>query len=88
MEVKGKVAIVTGAGQGIGEAIVVELAKAGAKVALADVKSDTLKKATEKIREMGREALPGSDGRFEMGRGRRNGQKGFGEVRPDRHPGE
>ena len=37
MELKGKVAIVTGAGQGLGKAIALELAKAGADIVAADV---------------------------------------------------
>jgi 3-oxoacyl-[acyl-carrier protein] reductase len=57
MELKGKVAIVTGAGQGIGKAIALELARAGASVALADIREDTLGQAAEEIRALGGEAL-------------------------------
>jgi len=57
MELKGKVAIVTGAGQGLGKAIALELAKAGADLVLADVVEDTIKKVKGEIEGMGRVAL-------------------------------
>jgi 3-oxoacyl-[acyl-carrier protein] reductase len=57
MELKGKVAIVTGAGQGIGEAIALELAKAGANLVLVDIREDTIEKVKGEIEGMGREVL-------------------------------
>ena len=58
MELEGKVAIVTGAGQGIGKAIALELAGAGARVVVADIREDTIMEVAEEIKRMGREALP------------------------------
>ena len=43
----GKVAIVTGAAQGIGRAIASRLADEGAKVALADIQFDSAERAGE-----------------------------------------
>ena len=40
MNLEGKVAIVTGAGSGIGEAIAFRLAKAGAKIVVNDVMAE------------------------------------------------
>lgn len=57
MELKGKVAIVTGAGQGIGKAIALELAKGGGNLALTDIREDTIGKVREEIEGMGREVL-------------------------------
>ena len=57
MKLKGKVAIVTGAGQGIGKAIALELAKGGADLALTDIREDTIGKVREEIEGMGREVL-------------------------------
>jgi 3-oxoacyl-[acyl-carrier protein] reductase len=57
MDLKGKVAIVTGAGQGIGRTTALELAKAGAKLVLADMNGDTLQKVKSEIEVMGGEAL-------------------------------
>ena len=57
MELKGKVAIVTGAGQGIGKAIALELTKAGANLVLAEIREDTIGKVREEIEKMGREVL-------------------------------
>ena len=45
----GKLAIVTGAGQGIGKAVALRLAREGANVAVVDVNSETAEKTVEEI---------------------------------------
>ncbi len=49
----GKVAVVTGAGSGIGQALAVELGRSGAKVAISDVDLDGLKETEERLRAIG-----------------------------------
>jgi NAD(P)-dependent dehydrogenase (short-subunit alcohol dehydrogenase family) len=53
----GHVAIVTGAGQGIGRGIAVVFAKEGAKVAIVDRNAETCAEVTEYIRSLGHEAI-------------------------------
>lgn len=53
----GKKALVTGAGQGIGAALAVALAEAGADVAVADIVVENARKVAERIRGLGREAV-------------------------------
>ena len=55
--VAGKVAIVTGAGLGIGRGIAIGLAEAGADVALAARTESDLEEVAEQIRSLGRRAL-------------------------------
>ena len=52
-----KVAIVTGAAQGIGRAIAIRLADEGAKVALADIQLDSAEQAAAEIRRGGAAAI-------------------------------
>ncbi|WP_310787166.1 SDR family NAD(P)-dependent oxidoreductase [Mycobacterium sp. Z3061] len=49
----GKVAVVTGAGSGIGRALAVELARSGARLAISDVDVEGLEQTGELIRRMG-----------------------------------
>ncbi len=56
MEFKGKTSLVTGASQGIGETIALELSKSGAEVFMLDVQKEKLEEAVEKIRERGGKA--------------------------------
>jgi 3-oxoacyl-[acyl-carrier protein] reductase len=58
MDLKGKVALVTGAGQGIGKVIAMKLAKSGATVALNDLNMDGLKAVANEIENSGGKALP------------------------------
>jgi NAD(P)-dependent dehydrogenase (short-subunit alcohol dehydrogenase family) len=58
MSFNGKVAIVTGAGQGIGLAICKSLAGAGAKVILNDIDAGLAEKAAEEITAVGGACLP------------------------------
>ncbi len=53
----GKVAIITGAAQGIGRAIATRLAEEGAKVAIADINDAVAAKTAEEIRAGGGQAL-------------------------------
>ncbi|WP_237153877.1 acetoin reductase [Oryzibacter oryziterrae] len=56
MTITGKVALVTGAGQGIGRGIALRLAREGADVALVDIKEDKLVAVAREIATIGRKA--------------------------------
>lgn len=58
MELKGKVALVTGASSGIGAATAKKLARAGVRVGIAARRIDRLQSLAGEIREAGGEALP------------------------------
>ncbi len=53
---KGKVSLITGASQGIGEAIALEFAKAGATVALVDIQKPKLEDVARRVGAMGGKA--------------------------------
>jgi len=54
---EGKVALVTGGSRGIGEAIAIEFAKAGADVAVTSRKLPELERVAGEVRKLGRKAL-------------------------------
>ncbi len=55
---EGRIAVVTGAGRGIGHAIAVTFASAGADVAVASRTTNELERCAARIRRLGRRALP------------------------------
>jgi 3-oxoacyl-[acyl-carrier protein] reductase len=57
MDLKDKVAIVTGAAQGIGKVIALGLAKCGADIAVSDINEDSLDAAVKEIEALGRKAI-------------------------------
>ena len=57
MKLEGKVAIVTGGGQGIGQGIVHCLAEEGADVAVVDINGDNAKKVADDVKGLGRKSL-------------------------------
>ena len=58
ISLKGKVTLVTGASRGIGKAIALEMAGAGADIVLVSRKQADLEKVAAEIRATGRKALP------------------------------
>jgi NAD(P)-dependent dehydrogenase (short-subunit alcohol dehydrogenase family) len=58
IDLNGKVAVVTGAGRGIGKAIAIALAEAGADVVLAARTAAQLEKTADEIRSKGCQGLP------------------------------
>ena len=57
IELKDKVAIITGARRGMGKAHAIKLAKAGAKVVVSDISQEECQKVVEEIKKEGGEAL-------------------------------
>lgn len=57
MDLKGKVAIVTGGAQGIGKTIATQLAQEGANVVIADVMEEVAKSTAQEISQKGSEAI-------------------------------
>ncbi len=53
---EGKIALVTGAGQGIGRAIALRLAKDGADIAIVDMQDDKMRAVAEEVQALGRKA--------------------------------
>jgi len=58
MKLTSKVAIVTGAGQGLGEAIAIRLAQEGCKVTVADINLPSVEIVAQKIKEIKGNSLP------------------------------
>ena len=56
-DLTGKIAVVTGAGNGIGKASALMLAKAGADVVVSDLKKEDAEKVSEEIKAMGRRSI-------------------------------
>ncbi len=56
-DLSGRIAIVTGGGTGIGKAIAIQLAKAGADIVLAGRNPSHLERAAQQIADMGRKSL-------------------------------
>jgi meso-butanediol dehydrogenase/(S,S)-butanediol dehydrogenase/diacetyl reductase len=57
MRFQGKIAVVTGAGRGIGRAIAMRLAEDGANIAVCDIDSDTAAETAARIKERGVKAI-------------------------------
>jgi len=60
LKMEGKVALVTGGGQGIGQAIVLALAREGADVVINDIESnvENAKRVAGEVHSLGRKAIP------------------------------
>ena len=83
MTLEGKVAVVTGGGSGIGEAICVRLARDGAKVAVVDL-NESAAKLTAKLPAAASRSRPTCRQR----RGRRRARRRRGAARAGRHLGQ
>ena len=57
MEIKGSVALITGGGNGIGEAVAKHLAKHGAKIAIVDMEQKNVDRVVKDIKDMGGEVI-------------------------------
>ena len=56
-DLKGKIAIVTGARRGMGRSHALNLAQAGAKVVVSDISQEDCEKVVEEIKNIGGEAI-------------------------------
>lgn len=56
MSINGKVALITGAGQGIGRGIALRLASDGADIAIVDINDETMQAVADEVRALGSKA--------------------------------
>ena len=86
MELESRVALITGAGRGIGRAIALRLAEDGADIAINDVNEDSAEEVAAEVRRKGREAVAVTgdvsdrDAAFEMVEQATNGLGGLDIV--------
>ncbi|HEX3052663.1 MAG TPA: 3-oxoacyl-ACP reductase FabG [Aggregatilineaceae bacterium] len=57
MRLQNRVALITGAGQGIGRAIALRFAQEGARIAVVDIRADSIQSVVDEIQTAGGEAL-------------------------------
>ena len=57
LRLSGKVAIVTGSGQGIGKAVALRLAREGADIVVAEINKETAERTAQELRALGRRVL-------------------------------
>ena len=84
-----KIAVVTGASQGIGRAIALGLAKAGAHLVLAkhpEGRQDEINEVQAEVEGLGRKAIIVLTDVVARRSGARDDREGAGDVRPRRHP--
>ena len=62
MSLEGKVALVTGAGRGMGRATALALANDGANVAVTDILADNVEETTTDVRATGQQSVAIGDG--------------------------
>ncbi len=85
---KGKVAFVAGASQGIGKATAIELSKEGAKVVICALDDPELPKAVEEIRSITGNEVIGIPANLTVdGRSKEFHPQGSGAFRDRGHPG-
>jgi NAD(P)-dependent dehydrogenase (short-subunit alcohol dehydrogenase family) len=83
MQLNDKVALVTGAGRGMGRAISLKLAEAGAHIAVSDIDASTAEDTTVTVKQLGREsiALPADMGDLnDIDRMFRQAKDAFGRI--------
>ncbi len=88
LEMKGKVALVTGGAQGIGKAIALLLAQQGSDVVISDVNLEKAEETAREIEALGRRAMAIRANVAVCGRGGRDGPGHPRSVRSDRYPGQ
>ena len=74
MDLQGQIAIVTGAGRGIGRATALELARLGADVVVAELDKPGAERTAAEVTALGRRALAAADRRHPARRPRRDGR--------------